>query len=199
MRQVVAHVAISWKAMLIPLDDPQGIIPWVARSGETVLANDVSQDERYVNSPFPPKNTSSELCVPLLFDQKVVGILDVQSDKLNAFTEEDRVIFEAVADNIASAIHNADLYTSEQWRRQVADSLREVAVLLSANVGVEQVLDAILAELNNTLPVDVSAIWLFEDGDLYLAAVHGCDARLAGRCPPELAGSLHCHDERLDF
>ena len=158
----------------IPLDAPRGIIPWVARTGEAVLANDVSQDDRYVDSPFPPKNVRSELCVPLLFDQEVVGALDVQSDRLNAFTEDDRMIFEAVADNIASAIHNADLFSSEQWRRRIADSLREVAVLLSANVGVEQVLDAILAELNDTLPVDVSAIWLFEDGDLNLAAVNGC-------------------------
>ncbi len=162
----------------VSLDALQGIIPWVARTGEVVLANDVSQDERYVNSPFSPDNTSSELCAPLLFDQEVVGILDVQSDKSNAFTEDDRMLFEAVADNIASAIHNADLYSSEQWRRRVADSLREVAVLLSANVGVEQVLDEILAELNNTLPVDVSAIWLFEDGDLYLAAADGCDGDL---------------------
>lgn len=159
----------------IPLDAPQGIIPWVARNGELVLVNDVSRDERYISSPFGHDNTNSELCVPLLFDQEVIGILDVQSDKCNAFTDEDRMIFEAVADNIASAIHNADLYSSEQWRRRVADSLREVAVLLSANVGVEQVLDAILAELNNTFPVDVSAIWLFEEGDLYLAAVQGCD------------------------
>ena len=159
----------------IPLDAPNGIIPWVARQGETVLLNDVEQDDRYADSPFPPKDIRSEVCVPLLFDGEVVGVLDVQSDKLNAFTDEDRVIFEAVADNIASAIHNADLYSSEQWRRQIADSLREVAVLLSANVGVEQVLDAILAELHNTLPVDVSAIWLLEEGDLYLAAVNGCD------------------------
>jgi phosphoserine phosphatase RsbU/P len=172
----------------IPLDTPEGIIPWVARTGELVLANDVSQDERYIDSPFPPKNARSELCVPLLFDHQVVGVLDVQSDQLNAFTDEDRMIFEAVADNIASAIHNADLYSSEQWRRRIADSLREVAGLLSANVGVEQLLDAILAELNNTLPVDVSAIWLFEEGDLYLAAVNGCSVeRLedARRSSPE--------------
>lgn len=158
----------------IPLDAAQGIIPWVARTGEVVLANDVGQDPRYVESPFPPKNVRSELSVPLLFDRQIVGVLDVQSDHLNAFTDEDRVLFEAVADNIASAIHNADLYSSEQWRRRIADSLREVAGLLSANVGLEEVLDAILAELNNTLPVDVSSIWLFEEGDLYLAAVTGC-------------------------
>lgn len=169
-----AHVDML-EGFALPLDDPRGIIPWVARTGETVLTNDVRQDERYIDSSFPPKNISSELCVALLFDQQVVGVLDVQSDQLNAFTKEDQLIFEAVADNIASAIHNADLYTSEQWRRRVADSLREVAVLLSANVGVEDVLDAILAELHNTLPVDVSAIWLLEEGDLYLAAVDGCD------------------------
>jgi len=159
-----------------PLDEPRGIIPWVAREGKTVLANDVSQDERYVDLPFPPENTRSELCVPLLFDGEVVGVLDVQSDKTNAFTEDEPVIFEAIADNIASAIHNADLYASEQWRRQVAESLREVAVLLSANVGVEDVLEAILEEVNLTLPVDISAIWLLEEGDLYLAAAHGCES-----------------------
>jgi serine phosphatase RsbU (regulator of sigma subunit)/putative methionine-R-sulfoxide reductase with GAF domain len=159
----------------ISLDDPKGIIPWVARTGQVVLTNDVSQDDRYIPSSFLPEETQSELCVPLWFDQEVVGILDVQSDHRSAFTDADRVIFEAVAGSIASAIHNADLFKSEQWRRQVADGLREVAVLLSANVGVEQVLDAILTELHNSLPVDISAIWLFEDGDLYLGAVHGFD------------------------
>ena len=159
----------------LSLDASQGIIPWVGRNGRTVLANDINHDERYISSPFPPEEIGSELCVPLLFDGEVVGVLDVQSDKLNAFTEDDPVIFEAVADNISSAIHNADLYKSEQWRRQVADSLREVAVLLSANVGVEQVLDAILTEIEQTMPVDISAIWLLEDGDLYLAAARGYD------------------------
>jgi len=163
------------EGFVIPLDEQRGIIPWVARTGEVVLANDVSKDERYTIPSFPPKNTHSELCVPLIFDGQVIGVLDIQSDQVNAFTEDERVIFEAVAGSIASAIHNADLYTSEQWRRRVADSLREVAVLLSANVGVEQLLDEILVELNSTLPVDVSAIWLFEDGDLFLAAVNGCD------------------------
>ena len=73
----------------IPLDGPQGIIPWVARKGETVLANDVSQDDRYVDSPIPPKNVGSELCVPLLFDQRVVGVLDVDSTEFNTFDETD--------------------------------------------------------------------------------------------------------------
>ncbi len=159
----------------IPLDDLQGIIPWVAREGKTVLANDVALKPLYRPSPLWPRNTRSELCVPLSFGERVIGVLDIQSDKLNSFTEDDRVMFEAVAGTIAAAIRNADLYRSEQWRRQVADSLREVAGLLSDNVGVEDALEAILIEIERNLPVDISAIWLYDDDDLYLAAVHGAD------------------------
>ena len=159
----------------IPLDDPEGIIPWVAREGQTVLVNDVRKDARYRPSPLPPRTTRSELCVPLIYDQRVVGVLDIQSDRRNTFTEEDQMIFEAVADNIATAIHNADLYHSEQWRGQVAESLREVAGLLSANVGVDEVLEAILSELDRNLPVDISAIWLLDESELRLAACHNCD------------------------
>ncbi|MEO8356755.1 MAG: GAF domain-containing protein [Chloroflexota bacterium] len=159
----------------LPLDDAQGIIPWVAREAKVVLANDVKQDPRYRPSPLPPEDINSELCVPLLYGNEVVGVLDIQSHDRNAFTADDHVIFEAVADNIATAIHNADLYRSEQWRRQVADSLREVAGLISADVGVDDVLEAILAELDRNLPVDISAIWLLEDDELYLAACHNCD------------------------
>ncbi len=159
---------------VLSLDEAQGIIPWAARNGQTVLANDVTKDERYRPSPLPPKNIRSELCVPLIFNDRVVGLLDIQSERVNAFDEDDRMIFEAVADNIAAAIHNADLYRSEQWRRQVADSLREVAGLLSANASVDEVLDSILTELERNLPSEVSAVWLLAEGELYPAAVHGC-------------------------
>ncbi|HEY5731469.1 MAG TPA: GAF domain-containing protein [Anaerolineales bacterium] len=180
-RRLISYVAGSGErkeglsSYTLSLDDGQGIIPWVAREGQTILAGDVKKDKRYRPSPMPPENTRSELCVPLLYDDEVVGILDIQSDKVNAFTDDDRVIFEAVADNIAIAIHNADLYRSEQWRRQVGESLREVAGLVSANVGVDDVLEAILDELDRNLPVDISAIWLFDNDELYLAACRNCN------------------------
>ncbi|MCQ3938040.1 MAG: hypothetical protein DPW18_13465 [Chloroflexi bacterium] len=181
-RRIISYEAGSGRrskkleGFTIPLDVPKGIMPWVARHGETVLANDVTKDKRYVHSPLPPRNTKSELCVPLIFNGRVVGLLDIQSDKPNAFTEEDRIMFEAVADTMAAAIRNADLYRSEQWRRQIADSLREVAGLVSSNVGVEEVLQTILSELDRNLPVDISAIWLLQDNELCLSAVHGIDA-----------------------
>jgi serine phosphatase RsbU (regulator of sigma subunit)/putative methionine-R-sulfoxide reductase with GAF domain len=161
---------------VLHLDRDEGIIPWVARHGQTVLANDVSREPRYRPSPLPPEDTRAELTVPLLYDNRVVGILDLQSDRLNAFAEEDVFLCEALADTIAIAIHNADLYRTERWRRRVAEGLREVAGLLSAEVGVDDVLDAILTELERNLPCDVSAIWLLDGEDLVLAQLHGAEA-----------------------
>lgn len=181
-RRLISYEAGSGKrskqleGYAISLDDTMGIMPWVARNGKTALVNDVTKDKRYVPSPLPPKNTKSELCVPLIFNDKVVGLLDIQSDRKNAFTEEDQMMFEAVADTMAAAIRNADLYRSEQWRRQIADSLREVAGLVSSNVSVDEVLQTILAELERNLPIDISAIWLLQGEALCLSAVHGVDA-----------------------
>ncbi|MBC8450156.1 MAG: GAF domain-containing protein [Chloroflexi bacterium] len=155
------------------LDDPEGIIPWVARHGETVLVNDVRGEPRYRPSPLPPANTQAELAVPLVFGNDVLGVLDVQSDRRHAFGDHDRFLLEALADNVAIAIRNANLYRSEQWRRQVADSLREVAGLLAAGVDLDRMLEAILTELERALPSDVAAIWLLRERDLCLAAVHG--------------------------
>jgi len=177
----------------LSLDDPDGLVPWVARSGEMIFCNDVRQEARYRPSPLPPANTLSEFTLPLMFNGQVYGVLDVQSDRLNAFGEDDKLLFEALSDAIAAAIRNADLYRSEQWRRQVADSLREVAVLLSANASLEQVLDAILTELERNLPSDISAIWLLGDDDITCAAAHGVKPgylEQARRESPEVGAAL---------
>jgi sigma-B regulation protein RsbU (phosphoserine phosphatase) len=169
-----------------------GIIPWVAREGRTALANDVARDTRYRPSPLPPMNTRSELAVPLIYGAEVLGVLDIQSDKPNAFTQDDALMFEAAAGTIAAAMRNAALFRSEQWRRQVADGLREVAGRLSEHVGIDEALEAILNELQRNLPVDASAIWLLEQGKPRLAAVRGADASAIQRA---LAGSTALRSE----
>lgn len=168
------------------LDAPQGIIPWVARTGKTLLVNDVELEPRFRPSPLVSQPTRSELSVPLTFGDDVLGILDVQSDAPGVFREEDRSLFEALADHVAVAMRNAYLYRSERWRRQVADSLREVAGLLAGDASLDQVIEAALAELERSLPCDVASIWLLEDGSstvhapgidhLKLAAVHGAQS-----------------------
>jgi serine phosphatase RsbU (regulator of sigma subunit)/putative methionine-R-sulfoxide reductase with GAF domain len=168
-------LSASLKGFVLDLDQAEGIIPAVARSGKTILANDVSLDPHFRSSPFPPEDTRAELTIPLVYDTQVVGVLDLQSDRPGAFSEDHRFLCEAMADNVAVAIHNADLYRTERWRRQVADSLREVAGSISAETGLDGVMDSVLIELERSLPCDVAAIWLQEGEELYLAHIRGAE------------------------
>ncbi|HTX79377.1 MAG TPA: GAF domain-containing protein [Longilinea sp.] len=167
------------------VDDPLGIIPWVARTGKSLLANDVSAEPLYRPANMFPSGTKSELAVPLSLGDNVLGVLDMQSDQQGRFNDEDRTLIEALAASIAVTLRNASLYRSEQWRRQVADSFRDVARLLSSNSPLENLLETILDKLEANLPCDASAIWLLEEPqlqehalgqELELAAVHGVDA-----------------------
>lgn len=171
------------EALTCTLDESGGIVPWVACRGETVLANAVSDDPRFQSTGLLSSDACAELTVPLTFGDEVLGVLDVQSDRRDAFGDEDRFLFEALADNVATAIRNANLYRSEKWRRQVSDSLREVAGLLSADVALDHELDAILVELERTLPCDISAIWFLRGDKLCLSAVSGLGQELpASEC-----------------
>jgi phosphoserine phosphatase RsbU/P len=166
------------------LDDKTGIIPWVARSGRPKVSNDVEAEPLYRPSDLLPNNTRSEMAVPLIFGRDILGVMDIQSDRVNAFTPEDLTLFEALANSVAIAIRNATLYRSERWRRQVADSLRDVASLITSNVALDTLLDRILSELERNLPCEASAVWLIDqdqetDGEdgriLILAAARGVE------------------------
>jgi serine phosphatase RsbU (regulator of sigma subunit)/putative methionine-R-sulfoxide reductase with GAF domain len=167
------------------IDDPIGIVPLVARTQKTQLLNDVSLDPRYRKPEIPPLDIASELVVPLSFASEILGILDIQSDKKNAFKEQDIFLFEALAASISTAIRNAKLYQSEKWRSLVADSFREVAGMLPANVELTSILDTILTKIDTTLPCDAAAIWLLNPNNnlndhdqpkLQLAVSHGVKA-----------------------
>ncbi len=145
------------------IDDPSGMIPHVTRTGETLLANDIQQQPLFRPFDGSPQDTRSELTIPLKFGAEVLGVLDIQSTDTNGFGENEIQIFESLASSVALAIRNATLYRTEQWRRQVADSFREVSHLLSAGASLDVILQQILAELQRNLPIDAAAIWLVDD------------------------------------
>ncbi|MGQ9477921.1 MAG: ATP-binding protein, partial [Candidatus Bipolaricaulia bacterium] len=92
----------------LPLSE-RGLLSWVARHGQTALVNDVRSDPRY-EAFFP--ETRSELCVPMKRDGVVIGGINVESTKLNAFDEADAIVLEALADQLVVALANAELYRS---------------------------------------------------------------------------------------
>jgi len=169
----LAADSVAEADLMCSLDGEEGIASWVACYGQTLVVNDVTADGRFRASLMNLPTVRAELAVPLVFGDEMLGVLSVQSDQRDAFGDEERFLFEALANSISIALRNAQLYRSERWRRQVADSMREVAGLLSSETDLDQLLDAILVELENTLPSDVAAIWLLDEGALCLAAVHG--------------------------
>jgi GAF domain-containing protein len=73
------------------------------------LCNDVSSDPNYTNLSLPIL-TQSELCLPILKGNEIVAVLNIESDRRNAFDEDDLITLEAVASQIAVAITNQRLY-----------------------------------------------------------------------------------------
>ncbi len=192
-RKVIYHTGsgvrskrLHTNAFAFDLDAPKGLIPYSARTGLPMLVNNVDEEPLYIPSKLPPNETRSEMTIPLVFGHEVLGLLDLQSDKLNAFSQEDLDLFEGLAAVIAVALRNATLFRSEHWRREVADSFQDIAKLLSENVELPKLLERILITLEKILPCDASAIWLkennaensLEEPQLHLAAARGVSSAL---------------------
>lgn len=93
----------------IALDAAQSIIAHVWRSGQFYLTNDVRSDPAYLPTSNLPL-TRSEYAVPLQVGKTMIGVLDVQDDRVDAFDEEDRTVLRMMADQLAIAMQNAQSY-----------------------------------------------------------------------------------------
>ena len=108
----------------------QGMVGWVGHHGETLLANDVQAEPRYTSHADIP--TRSELSIPIRAAEEILGVLDVQSPQLNAFDEDDVMVLETLADQIAVAIENAK---SSQSAKRELDDLRRAEQALQESAG----------------------------------------------------------------
>ena len=91
----------------------QGIVGYVAAQKKPRIALDVGEDAIFFNNPDLPM-TRSEVALPLLIRNKVLGVLDIQSDKPQAFGSEDIDVLQTLSDQIAIAIENARLLDETQ-------------------------------------------------------------------------------------
>ncbi len=91
----------------------QGIVGYVAAQKKPRIALDVGEDAVFFNNPDLPM-TRSEVALPLVIRNKVLGVLDIQSDKPQAFGAEDIDVLQTLSDQIAIAIENARLLDETQ-------------------------------------------------------------------------------------
>ena len=96
----------------IPLGE--GMVGWVGQHGEKILANNIAEEARYNNYYPDMLATRSELSLPIKIGAQVVGVLDVQSPQMNAFSTENVTVLETLADQVAIAMENARLYKTIQ-------------------------------------------------------------------------------------
>jgi signal transduction histidine kinase/CheY-like chemotaxis protein/HAMP domain-containing protein/HPt (histidine-containing phosphotransfer) domain-containing protein len=99
----------------------EGITGWVAYHGEPLLVPDLSQESRHYGVP-EASEMQSELAVPLKTKERVIGVLHVQSDQLNAFDDSDLAVLQSLAHQAAIAIENAQLYDRAQ--REIVERAR---------------------------------------------------------------------------
>ncbi len=90
-----------------------GLVGYAAQHRQAVLVPDVSKDPRYIRAN---PETHSELCIPLIYKDKVIGVLDIEHTRKGYFTEDHVRIMTTLAAQVAIAIENATLY--EQIARQ---------------------------------------------------------------------------------
>lgn len=95
-----------------------GIVGYVAATGQPRIALDTGQDLVYFNNPLLP-NTRSELGLPLIVNDQIIGVLDVQSEEAEAFTQEDIATLQIMADQLALAIQKAQF--AEELQRNLQE------------------------------------------------------------------------------
>lgn len=145
------------------LNAEKGILPTALRTNQIQLVNDVSQETSFIPNPITNSRLGSELAVPLSVADNLMGVLDIQSDEPNFFTQSDIDLITTLASSISIALRNANLYSSERWRRNVAEALRDVAVNLSQNMSLDESIQDIFSKIEEVLPCDIAALWLLDE------------------------------------
>jgi putative methionine-R-sulfoxide reductase with GAF domain len=125
------YVGVTPKGLRVAIGE--GMTGHAAATGQTQISGDVSQNPHYVRKAG--EVTQSELSVPIKSGDKVIGVLDLQSDALDAFDETDVVGMETLADQIAVAINNAHLY--EAAHQELADRMRVEAELAQRSAQIQ--------------------------------------------------------------
>ncbi|MBC7932741.1 MAG: SpoIIE family protein phosphatase [Rubrivivax sp.] len=85
----------------------EGLIGWVAQKGEAIIVSDVREDARYVNAR---RATRSEMVAPIIVNDEVMGVFDLESDDLSTYTEDDRQILLLLASQVAIIVEKAMLH-----------------------------------------------------------------------------------------
>jgi sigma-B regulation protein RsbU (phosphoserine phosphatase) len=143
----------------------EGITGTAAASREPILVSDVRNDERYLNSLDAVR---SELAVPMIARQRLVGVIDIQSTHPGAYNEYDRAMLRLIASRIAATIENARLYRRVERQNRTLRALGRISQEFAAILELEELLAKIASTMRDLINYDAFSILLVDEASNYL-------------------------------
>jgi diguanylate cyclase (GGDEF)-like protein len=163
---------IGWDAghddIRLPLG--RGVSGTAAKLKRPIYVPNVSKDSRYVSSAA---KTRSELAVPLMVRDEVVGVLDCQSEKLDFFDKETIDLLTLFSTQASMALQNARLYSLERQRASQLEAINAIAQQTTAVLDLKELLLKVCSLIQQAFHVSHVSVLLKEDDDLVLRAHHG--------------------------
>ncbi len=150
----------------------RGLIGWVAQHRRPVRVADASHDSRFVSWDLMP-DTRSEMVLPLMTDEELVGVLDMQNNHINHFQEVEMAAMEILSQQITLAIQNYRLRQNDKRHEQMNEALYNIGRALARPMGQEQLLDLILHQLATIIPYDRGAVMLRQGDGMEMVAKRG--------------------------
>ena len=149
-----------------------GITGWVARTGKPARVGDVTRDPRYVRLRAEVR---SELAVPLLLNNEVRGVLNVDADRTDAFTPEDQTLLQELGLQAARVIQNTWLYEQLRLKARLFESLASVGQAINSTLNLADALQVITREASQLMDARMASLLLLDESKewLELRASHG--------------------------
>lgn len=158
MRYSIGHRDEVAKSLAIRLGE--GLTGWAAQTRQPISAGDVRKDSRYLNALDAVR---AELTVPMLVRGKLVGVIDLQSTRLNAFSEHDRALLALIASRVAISIDNARLYRRVAGQNRTLRVLAHVSQELSSILDIDELLSKVAVTIRALINFDAFSIFLVDN------------------------------------
>jgi signal transduction histidine kinase len=158
--EIHAAQNLSSAARKLKLRVGEGITGWVARHGRHARSGDVTQDKRYVSVR---RDVRSELAVPLEVKGEVRGVINVDSDRVNAFSADDQELLQELALQAAKVIHNTWLYEQLRLKVMLFESLASVSRTINSTLNLDEALRVITREACELMRARMCSLMLLDD------------------------------------
>src|SRR6266545_4185449 len=137
----------------------KSVVGFVAGNGEPLIVNDTARDATYYANPLLPE-TRSEAAIPLKVGERIVGVLDVQSNQPYAFAEDNLRTLQILADQLAIAVVNTELFAETQEHLAQHRLLHHITTTAASGTTLDEALQSAVNGLQVTLGGDRVSILL---------------------------------------